>query len=131
MSLGAFCFAYLPVLCGVYGHIAALLIMTPGRQFFLNANHSYVMNSVCEQDKGLASGMLNLTKNLGLMTGAALITGLFSALLHNTTMAEASPEQLGFALSTCFTLSAAVLMLLLLSIYLLNRHHHKLQQTIE
>ncbi len=131
MSLGAFCFAYLPVLFGVYGYIAALLIMTPGRQFFLNANHSYVMNSVCEQDKGLASGMLNLTKNLGLMTGAALITGLFSALLHNTTMAEASPEQLGFALSTCFTLSAAVLVLLLLSIYLLNRHHHKLHQTTE
>lgn len=125
MSLGALCFAYLPVLFGVYGYIAALLVMTPGRQFFLNANNTYVMNSVCEKDKGLASGLLNLTKNLGLMTGASVLTAVFSAALQNTAMAEATPAQLGFALNTSFTLSAAVLVLSLISIYLVNQSRHK------
>lgn len=128
MGTGVLCFAYLPVWFGIYGYIAALLIMTPGRQFFLNANHTYVMNSVNEQDKGLASGILNLTKNLGLMTGAALITTLFSALLHNTTVAEATSEQLAFALSTTFLCNAALLALAMLSIYLLIQRQSRLEQ---
>jgi len=126
MTTGVLCFAYLPVLFGVQGYIAALVVMTPGRQFFLTSNNTYVMKSVGETEKGLASGILNLTKNLGLITGAALIPGVFNALLENTKMVEATPQQLGFALSTTFCLNAVVLGLMLLSIYLLNRRHHTL-----
>lgn len=123
MTIGVFCFAYLPVLFGVYGYIAALLVMTPGRQFFLTSNNTYVLNSVDEQEKGLASGILNLTKNLGLMTGASLMTSLFALQLENTAVAQASPQQLGTALSGTFTLAGAAIGISLVSIYLVSRRN--------
>lgn len=123
MTIGVFCFAYLPVLFGVYGYIVALLVMTPGRQFFLTSNNSYVLNSVDEQEKGLASGILNLTKNLGLMTGASLMTGLFALQLKNTAVAQATPQQLGAALSGTFTLAGAAIGISLVSIYLVSRRN--------
>ncbi len=113
----------MPLLFGVHGYIAALVVMTPGRQFFLTSNNTYVMKSVGETEKGLASGILNLTKNLGLITGASLMTGLFTLQLKNTAVAQASPQQLGAAFSGTFTLAGAAIGISLVSIYLVSRRN--------
>lgn len=122
MITGVCCFAALPVLFGVYGYMAALIVMTPGRQLFLTSNQTYVMNSVDETQKGLASAVLNLTKNVGLMTGASLMTTVFSLQLKDTAVTQATQQQLDEAFSGTFMLCAIALAVSLISIYLASKH---------
>ncbi len=122
VALGSFCFAYLPLLFGIYGYIAALLVLTPGRQLFLASSHTFVIKSVSDKEKGLASGIVNLCKNLGLLTGASLISGLFSFFLNSSSVSDASVEQLNTAFSATFLVSSIFVVLSLVSIVLTSRH---------
>ena len=118
MSAGVLCFGWLPVQFGVSGYVAALLLMTPGRQLFLTANSTFVLQSAAAQQKGLASGLLHLTKNLGLMTGAAAIAGFFSARLPQQDVAQASVQALSAAFGSTFTLAGCALGVTLFSLAL-------------
>lgn len=120
MFIGVLCFAFLPVLFGVYGYIAALFVLTPGRQLFLTSNHTFVMNSATNKEKGLASGVLNLIKNLGLMTGASMMVGLFASQLKNENVALATQQELAAAFTATFLLAGAVIGISLISIYLFS-----------
>ncbi|MCB1342993.1 MAG: MFS transporter [Pseudooceanicola sp.] len=77
--LGAAALATLPPLLGTPGYIAALVLLTPGFQLFLAANNTAVMAGVAPDFKGLVSGLLNLSRNLGFITGAAVLGALFAA----------------------------------------------------
>lgn len=116
MAIGALCFAFLPVQWEVYGYIAALIILTPGRQLFLAANHTFVMQSAEAADKGRVAGILNLTKNLGLMTGASLMGGVFAFNLDSANPAAASRQQLDQAFTNSFILASTMLVLVFLLI---------------
>lgn len=122
VALGSVCFAYLPLLFGIYGYIAALLVLTPGRQLFLASNHTFVIKSVSDKEKGLASGIINLCKNLGLLTGASFISGIFSFFLKPRSISDANVEQLNTAFSATFLVSSIFVVLSLASIALTSRH---------
>lgn len=115
---GVVCFAFFPVLFGVAGYIAALFILTPGRQLFLTSNHTFVMNSATKQEKGLAAGVLHLIKNLGLMTGASMLVGVFVSQLQNEHVAVATQQELAAAFTSTFLFAGVILCASLVSIYL-------------
>lgn len=121
MAVGAGCFALLPSQFGVAGYVVALLVMTPGRQLFLTANNSYVLSSVAASGKGVAAGLLNLIKNLGLLTGASLLPAVFANALQQVPLAQASPLQLTQAFRSTFSWAALTLGLMLLVLYLVRR----------
>lgn len=79
MMTGSFALAVLPALSGLAGYIAAIAILTPGYQLFQAANNTAVMANVSPDRRGVVSGMLNLSRNLGLMTGAAVMGAIFAA----------------------------------------------------
>ena len=120
MFIGVICFAFLPVRWGEYGYIAALFILAPGRQLFLASNHTFVMSSATKREKGLAAGVLNLVKNLGLMTGASMMVGVFASQLKNANAAIATQQELGAAFTSTFLLAGVAIGASLLSIYLFS-----------
>jgi hypothetical protein len=85
-------FAVLPILIGIPGYILAMVLMTPGFQLFLAANNTAAMNLAAEAHRGVISGLLGLSRNLGFMTGASLLPLLFASLLNSRTLAE-TPRQ--------------------------------------
>ncbi|MEJ6472869.1 MFS transporter [Pseudoalteromonas piscicida] len=119
--IGTLSFALLPSQCGLYGYIIALLVLTPGRQLFLAAHHTFVMTTVAENEKGMASGLINLSKNLGLMTGASLLAGVFSTLLQAQSAALASLSQLNMAFSMTFLLAALFILFSLVVVFFHSR----------
>ena len=123
LIVGVVCFAWLPVQFGVYGYIAALFILTPARQLFLTSNHTFVMSSATNQEKGLASGILNLVKNLGLMTGASVMVALFASQLKDENIALATQQELGAAFTSTFLLAGAVIGVSLICIYLFSANN--------
>ncbi|AUP78325.1 MFS transporter [Flavivirga eckloniae] len=78
MTLGAFALSILPNQYGVIGYIIALVILTPGYQLFQAANNTSVMMYANKNQRGVISGVLNLSRNLGLITGASVMGALFA-----------------------------------------------------
>lgn len=109
MAIGCLALALLPALYGVIGYVGALIILTPGYQLFQAANNTAVMKHVPADRRGVISGLLNLSRNLGLITGAAAMGAIFAFASAAADMATASPEQVGSGLRTTFILAAALI----------------------
>ncbi|WP_286235480.1 MFS transporter [Thalassotalea sediminis] len=120
ISVGTLSFAYFPLYYDVYGYIAALVILTPSRQLFHAANNTFVIGSVSLVEKGRASGLINLVRNLGLMTGASVIGGIFSLLLNVEVISKASIEQLKYAYSLTFSLVFFIAITVFFSVLFVN-----------
>ena len=118
---GLLAFALLPGLAGTAGYVLALIILTPGFQLFLAANGSALMGQAPDSERGVLAGLLGLSRNLGFMTGASLMTTLFTLALGTADIAHAAPQAIAAAF--CITFLVAVgLVALALAIQLSARH---------
>lgn len=79
MVVGMLALAALPGLIGLAGYLFALSILTPGYQLFLAANNTAALSIVGAQRRGAASGLLSLSRNLGLIGGASSMGALYAA----------------------------------------------------
>lgn len=109
MATGALALAVLPALSGVAGYIAAIAILTPGYQLFQAANNTAVMTNISPDQRGVVSGLLNLSRNLGLVTGASVMGAIFALASAATDITTARPEAIMMGLQVTFAV-AAVLM---------------------
>jgi EmrB/QacA subfamily drug resistance transporter len=76
LALGLLC--TLPMLLGVAGYVAPLMLLTSHYALFQAANNTGIMQGIGAEDRGVVSGMLSLSRNLGLVTGAALLGAVFA-----------------------------------------------------
>jgi MFS family permease len=76
----------LPTAAGVAGYLLGIGVTTAGYSLFQTGNNSFVLEQAPAEGRGLVSGLLNLSRNLGLITGASAMASIFAA-----TMASASP----------------------------------------
>lgn len=79
MTAGCIAFALSPARLGVAAYVASLVVVTAGYALFQAANNSAVMMNVQPDQRGVGSGLLNLSRNLGLITGASVMGALFAA----------------------------------------------------
>lgn len=107
-------FALLPAAIGVPGYMLALVLVTPGFQLFMAGNNTAVMRAAPEAHKGLLSGLLGLSRNLGFMLGASLLPLLFAALLGADGLAHSSRQAMEQAFATTFLATAGLCLLSLL-----------------
>ena len=110
---GLICFAILPIGIGVPGYVMALVLTTPGFQLFLAANNTATMVEAEDAQRGIVSGLLGLSRNLGFMTGASLIPLLFVSGLGDKGVAFSSPQVIGEAFSQTFLWAAALFVLVI------------------
>jgi MFS family permease len=109
MVVGTLVLALLPGWWGLPGYIAGTVLLAPGYQLFLAANNTGVLNATPTERRGVTSGLLGLSRNLGLITGASVIAALFAAASGSFELATATPEALTSALRTTFLVIAALL----------------------
>lgn len=94
-----------PISWGPLGYLLPILLLTTGYALFQTANNSAVVGAASEQHRGAVAGLLTLSRNLGQLTGAAGLGGLFAALVGGGNLGGAgatalrSGMQLGFALA--------------------------------
>ncbi|MEO9385873.1 MFS transporter [Chromobacterium phragmitis] len=117
MLAGSVLLAALPAGGGLAGYLAPLLTLTVGYAVFQAANNTLVIAGVPADKRGLVSGLLNLARNLGLVTGAAALGAVFAA-AAGTSVADAPPTAIGQATRAAF---AAATLLLLAAIAALRR----------
>jgi EmrB/QacA subfamily drug resistance transporter len=108
MGVGAAALSVLPPLLGVAGYIAAIAVLTPGYQLFQAANNTAALRDILPDQRGVTSGMLNLSRNLGLVTGASVMGAVFAWAAASSDMATASPEAVASGLQISFAVAAAL-----------------------
>lgn len=109
MALGTVALALLPPLFGLAAYVAALVVITPGYQMFQSANNTAVLAGVSPERRGVTSGMLTLSRNLGLITGAAALGAVFAAAAGTADMAQASVVQVEAGLRVTFLIAAGLI----------------------
>ena len=122
MAVGASAMAMLPTTCGVPGYIVPLVVITAGYALFQAANNTVVMTDVRPDQRGVVSGMLNLSRNLGLITGASVMGAVFALGARTTDITAASSGSIVRGMQMTFAV-AAVLVALALSIAVASRRH--------
>lgn len=78
MTLGAIILPLLPTSFGIAGYICPLSMITAGYALFQAANNTAVMTSISTDQRGVISGLLGLSRNLGLITGASAMGAVFT-----------------------------------------------------
>lgn len=78
IASGSFILAMLPATLGIPGYITPLIVITAGYALFQTANNTAVMTDIPRDQRGVIAGMLNLSRNLGLITGASAMGAVFA-----------------------------------------------------
>lgn len=120
MVLGAFALSILPNYYGVLGYIIALSILTPGYQLFQAANNTSVMMDANKDQRGLISGVLNLSRNLGLITGASVMGALFAFVVGSSDLEIAKAQDISKGMRITF-IAAGILIIIAVIISLTTR----------
>lgn len=110
-TVGLCCFAALAPRFGAAGYLVALVLTTPGFQLFLAANNTAVMLEATDRHKGMVSGLLGLSRNLGFMAGASLLPLLFASLLGDQGVAGSPVAHISRAFSATFFCTAGLCVL--------------------
>lgn len=109
MALGVTVLIIMPAHFGVPGYVGPLVVVTAGYALFQAANNSGVMADVGPDQRGLVSGLLTLSRNLGLITGASVMGALFVHGTGSASILTAEPAAVAAGMRFTFAVAAALI----------------------
>jgi MFS family permease len=95
------------------GYIAPIVVITAGYALFQTANNTAVMTDIRPDQRGVVSGMLNLSRNLGLITGASVMGAVFAFASATTDITTARPEAVATGMRITFAVAAILIVVAL------------------
>jgi EmrB/QacA subfamily drug resistance transporter len=113
ISAGSVILAMLPAPLGVAGYIAPIVVLTVGYALFQTANNTAVMTDIPPDRRGVISGMLNLSRNLGLITGASVMGAVFALASATIDITTAQPEPVATGMRITFAVAAILIVVAL------------------
>jgi MFS family permease len=115
MSAGLVALAMAPGRFGVAGYIGAIVVVTTHYALFQAANNTTIMSDVRSGQRGVIAGMLGLSRNLGLITGASAMGAVFALASGTSDITAAQPAAVASGMQATF-IAAALLVLVALAI---------------
>ena len=109
MATGAFLLFLLPTSLGVTAYIVPIVVITVGYALFQTANNTSVMMNIQAAQRGVISGLLNLSRNLGLITGASVMGAVFALASATSDITTARPEAIAHGMRITFAVAAALI----------------------
>jgi len=121
IGAGGLALSLLPTTAGIAGYLAAIVTTTVGYAVFQAANTTAVMADVAPDRRGAVSGLLGLARNLGLVSGAAVMGTVFALAAGGVDPATAAPVAVARGLVVTFAVAAALLLAALGSVVAARR----------
>jgi len=121
MALGCSVLPILRISFGVPGYVGPLVVITAGYALFQAANNTAVMTNIRPDQRGVVSGMLNLSRNLGLITGASVMGTVFAIGSATTDITKEPPGAVAAGMGITFAV-AAVLIVVAIAIGVAGRN---------
>ncbi|TIL53105.1 MFS transporter [Mesorhizobium sp.] len=113
MSAGCFILSVMPAISGIPGYIAPIAVITSGYALFQTANNTAVMSDIRPDQRGVISGLLNLSRNLGLITGASVMGAVFAFASEAIDIATARPDAVATGMRITFAVAATLIVVAL------------------
>lgn len=109
MVAGTFLLAIVPNMIGVIGYVLAVIVLTPGYQLFQAANNTAALANVPVDRRGTVSGLLGLSRNIGLITGASAMGAVFAFGVGTEAFAHANASAIAAGMRMTFLLAAGMM----------------------
>ncbi|HEX8544708.1 MAG TPA: MFS transporter [Pseudomonas sp.] len=109
MAVGAFLLALLPNMIGVVGYVLSIIVLTPGYQLFQSANNTAALADVSTDRRGTVSGLLSLSRNIGLIGGASIMGTVFAFGVGTEELAHAAPAAIASGMQLTFLLAGGMI----------------------
>jgi MFS family permease len=109
MALGCCLMSMVPETFGVGGYIAPMVVITLGYALFQAANNTAVMLDVLPHQRGVVSGLLNLSRNLGLVTGASAMGAVFALASKAVDNGTAQPQAIASGMRTTYLVALGLI----------------------
>ena len=113
MAAGSLILSMMPAISGIPGYIAPIVVITSGYALFQTANNTAVMTDIRPDQRGVISGMLNLSRNLGLITGASVMGAVFALASATIDITTARPEAVATGMRITFAVAAILIVVAL------------------
>ena len=113
IAAGSFILSMTPAAFGISGYLAPIVVITAGYGLFQTANNTVVMTDIAADQRGVASGMLNLSRNLGLITGASVMGAVFALASATIDITTARPEAVATGMRITFAVAAILIVVAL------------------
>ncbi len=114
IAAGSFVLSAMPATLGIPGYVAPLVVITASYALFQTANNTVVMTGVRTDQRGVISGMLNLSRNLGLVTGASVMGAVFAFASGTIDITTARPEAVAAGMRITFAVAAVLVVIALI-----------------
>lgn len=113
IAAGCFILSVMPAISGIPGYIAPIAVITSGYALFQTANNTAVMSDIRPDQRGVISGLLNLSRNLGLITGASVMGAVFAFASEAIDIATARPDAVATGMRITFAVAAILIVVAL------------------
>lgn len=109
LAVGAMALSLAPTELGIPGYAIPTVWLTIGYALFQTANNTATMAGIATDQRGVVSGMLNLSRNLGLITGASAMGAVFVWASAANDITTAHPEAVANGMRVTFAVAAALI----------------------
>jgi EmrB/QacA subfamily drug resistance transporter len=109
MAGGAGLLSVAPSRLGVPGYLGPIVVLTLGYALFQTANTTAALSDAPPEHRGVVSGMLTLSRNLGLVTGASVMGAAFILAAGGTNVASAPAGAVATGMRVTFAVAATLL----------------------
>jgi EmrB/QacA subfamily drug resistance transporter len=113
IAAGSFILAMLPATLRIPGYIGPIVLVTGGYALFQTANNTAVMSDVSADQRGVISGMLNLSRNLGLVTGASAMGAVFAVAASAVDATMTQPAAIATGMRITFAVAGVLIVVAL------------------
>lgn len=115
MAVGGSLLASLPSSTGVSGYLIPLVAMTAGYATFQTANSTAALAGAGAERRGVAAGLLALSRHFGHITGAAVLSTVFLQATGASDLSEANHEAIAHGMRTTLGVATALITAALLA----------------
>ncbi|MEP7367277.1 MAG: MFS transporter, partial [Acidobacteriota bacterium] len=109
IAAGCIVLSLVPTALGIAGYVTPITCITASYALFQAANNTAVMTDVGPRQRGVVSGVLNLSRNLGLISGASVMGAVFAVASGAANAAKADPEAVATGMRFTFAVAAALI----------------------
>lgn len=111
IASGAIGLVIVPSTAGLGGYLGPIALMTASYASFQAANNTAIMTGAREEHRGVIAGLLSLSRNLGLITGASVMAAVFAISMASNDPMTAAPEAIAAGMRVTFAVAAVVISL--------------------
>ncbi|MEO6143432.1 MAG: MFS transporter [Dermatophilaceae bacterium] len=109
IAIGSSVLSMMQARFGVAGYVAPIVVITSSYALFQAANNTVIMTGARPDQRGVISGMLSLSRNLGLITGASVMGAVFAIASATTDITTARPEAVATGTRGTFAVAAILI----------------------